>query len=229
MATTPTPAAPLSDERRADLRQLATDAEAVCPSPWLYRPHQHDDWGCLRSQVRGSDDLSFLASFRAPHYGREAEDEHRAAKTDPYAPPARFAAAADPSTVLALLDEVEALKAQDEQSQWLIVKGLEHEAELIARAAKAEADAAALRLQVEEAKAKLAEQQAQKLELVKELLKAQDGQTTDMLTPDLLLSKYNLQAAECPDCGCSISTAGEFGCSCDVLAGSPLQEGKSHE
>ncbi len=53
------------------------------PTPWAYRPREHDDWGWLRGP---SGELAAVAKGAAD----SDWDAHRRADTDPYGPNAAF-------------------------------------------------------------------------------------------------------------------------------------------
>jgi hypothetical protein len=46
--------------------------------PWVYRPHEYDDWGWIR------DSDTDLAACARGDKGDKSHDQHRTDKTDPY-------------------------------------------------------------------------------------------------------------------------------------------------
>lgn len=76
--------------------------------PWLYRPVEHDDWGCVRSA-----DGWPIVRPTIPRWSLTDDDlgEHRRAKTDPVEAIARFLAEA-PEIVEGLVAEIERLRAR---------------------------------------------------------------------------------------------------------------------
>jgi hypothetical protein len=66
------------------------------PGPWLYRPHEYDDWGYVRCQP---DDVlkmgGIICQARDPAVSDEEQlNEHRRNGTDPWAANAHLIAAA---------------------------------------------------------------------------------------------------------------------------------------
>lgn len=55
------------------------------PTPWAYRPNEHDDWGWIRDA-----DGNLAATARDGRVWSEDFDRYREAKTDPYEPNAAF-------------------------------------------------------------------------------------------------------------------------------------------
>lgn len=88
----------------AALRELLGKATK---GPWLYRPHQYDDWGVVRAEY----ELGWIVLQASA--GRRLTDEeaaqHRAAKTDPYGPNAQLIIAMH-AALPALLDEVDRMR-----------------------------------------------------------------------------------------------------------------------
>lgn len=222
----------LSAEQKADLRQKA---QYATPGPWV-----------LGKWSRGEE--SGLLVCPTTH-GAPICRFDRMGRPDKDAADCGYILAAQPTTVLSLLDENAALAAQvaaarldheyeqqvRQQTEQAMMKlaeqvaGLKQElglttihAETTAgHLATCESALAERDKTIAGLKQELAEQEKEKLELVKELLLAQDGRTTNLLTAELLTTKYKLGAVECPDCGSAVSLAGEFGCSCDALAFTP--------
>lgn len=56
------------------------------PTPWLYRPREHDDWGFIRGP---EDELVAIATWR-PYHNEDSLSAHRKNKTDPALPNAAF-------------------------------------------------------------------------------------------------------------------------------------------
>lgn len=64
------------------------------PGPWLYRPNEFDDWGCVRGGDCGDGLLGLICHTRYPHYSEDELAEHRRNKTDPWFANANLIAAA---------------------------------------------------------------------------------------------------------------------------------------
>lgn len=62
------------------------------PTPWEYRPWEHDDWGWIRGPKEPGEDIGPLVALArsGQHETLETRDEHRAAGTDPYGANAAF-------------------------------------------------------------------------------------------------------------------------------------------
>lgn len=61
------------------------------PTPWIYRPCKHDDWGWIRRTREDGQPGDLVASARSGQYeSEEALDQHRRDKTDPYGANAAF-------------------------------------------------------------------------------------------------------------------------------------------
>ena len=108
-ALSSTPAIP--DELLADLKAKAL---AATPGPWHYRPDQYDDWGWVRGPVIDRTEVEGgpyqYAVARGMLGGSQPfgfENECRRQGVDPYGPNAQFIAAANPSTILSLIAEIE--------------------------------------------------------------------------------------------------------------------------
>lgn len=93
---------------RDSLRNLASKA---APGPWFYRPVKHDDWGTVRCSPDAEGYSPFVANVRS---GSWTTDDEMAAHcrngTDPFGDNAKFIAACDPQTILALLNENDRLR-----------------------------------------------------------------------------------------------------------------------
>lgn len=90
-----------------DLRAMRARCDAATEGPWLYRPHEFDDWGMVR--ISHPSEPWVVATARA---GGPADlGEHRAAKTDPYRHNGEFIAHAR-ADMPRLLDAVEALTGE---------------------------------------------------------------------------------------------------------------------
>lgn len=86
-----------------DIRRAA---EAASKGERVYLSGPTDDWGV----VRGPNGV-WITVRQAP-YNDIVLNSHRAAGTDPWGSDARFIAAADPTTILSLLDQIDALTAE---------------------------------------------------------------------------------------------------------------------
>lgn len=86
---------------------LRSRLAALPRRPWLYRPVEHDDWGCVRSA-----DGWPIVRPTIPRWSLTEDDldEHRRAKTDPVETLARFFTEA-PEIIEALMAEIERLRA----------------------------------------------------------------------------------------------------------------------
>ena len=104
--TAPTTTAATPEE----LAAIRERANAATEGPWLYRPHQHDDWGTVR--ISDPEEPYFVA--RAQAGGPSDLDAHRKAKTDPYRHNGEFIAHAR-TDVPRLLDLIEAQRAEIER------------------------------------------------------------------------------------------------------------------
>lgn len=62
------------------------------PTPWLYRPHRHDDWGWIRGQSDDENPVGpILVQAKSGLYETQEQlDVHRTNKTDPHAANALF-------------------------------------------------------------------------------------------------------------------------------------------
>jgi hypothetical protein len=61
------------------------------PTPWVYRPHEHDDWGWIRGPKEGDFTGPIVAISRSnKNETSDSFDAHRAAGTDPYEANAAF-------------------------------------------------------------------------------------------------------------------------------------------
>lgn len=61
------------------------------PTPWKYRPHEHDDWGWIRGPKVGNFVGPIVAISRSSaQETSDSFDKHRAAGTDPYEANAAF-------------------------------------------------------------------------------------------------------------------------------------------
>tara|TARA_R110002020_G_scaffold466582_1_gene689222 strand:+ start:65 stop:661 length:597 start_codon:yes stop_codon:yes gene_type:complete len=138
------------------LREAAEAAEAIAPSPWLLRPDKHDDWGVIRQGVETEDGFRWVvAQVRASKddtFDQNVMAEHRRNGTDPHQEVADFIAAANPSTVLGLLDEIDHLnrmvKMSGKASMALAkstVEGVDEASELKAQIATLTAERDAMR------------------------------------------------------------------------------------
>lgn len=121
---TPLNAVPMPPSKREELKRLAA---AATPGPWAYRSQEFDDWGVVRGPLREDGHRFHLAKVTAPYASQEQMQAHREAKTDPYETNARYIAAVSPDVVLASLEYVEALEA-DNQAQAARLATLEAEA-----------------------------------------------------------------------------------------------------
>ncbi|MDB5584840.1 MAG: hypothetical protein JWR80_10016 [Bradyrhizobium sp.] len=75
------------------------------PTPWTYRPREHDDWGWIRDA-----DGNLAATARDGRVWSEHFDKYRDAGTDPYEPNAAFIVEAVNSHA-ALKSRIEELEA----------------------------------------------------------------------------------------------------------------------
>jgi hypothetical protein len=61
------------------------------PTPWVYRPHKHDDWGWIRGQPEDGETVGpIVATARGGSHNATDWDEHRRNKTDPFEPNAAY-------------------------------------------------------------------------------------------------------------------------------------------
>lgn len=62
------------------------------PTPWSYRPHEHDDWGWIRANPRDGETIGPLVAITrsAKRETSEHWEEHRRNGTDPFQPNAAF-------------------------------------------------------------------------------------------------------------------------------------------
>lgn len=96
-----------------ELRKLA---EAATPGPWLYRPDNIDDWGWVRTSHEEDGFKPLVAeALRGSMKDNSDFDEHRRNKTDPYYHNAAYIAAANPKTILELLDRIAELEGAEQR------------------------------------------------------------------------------------------------------------------
>jgi hypothetical protein len=90
-----------------DLEELKRLAEAAGGGEWFYRPGDLDDWG----DVRDANAFRICQARDPRKLGRAVEAFAREMRTDPWEAPARHIAAANPATILSLIERVERAEA----------------------------------------------------------------------------------------------------------------------
>ena len=87
-------------------------AEKATPGERFYRPHHHDDWGCVKLASG-----EWLLRISTSRFEDTTLDAHRRFKTDPCEADGLFAAACHPAFVLGLIQEVERLRDLHERTE----------------------------------------------------------------------------------------------------------------
>jgi hypothetical protein len=99
-----------------ELKRLAEAADKVAPSPWLVRPQEYDDWGIIRQSEKSDAGFQPIVAkvLASPddRLDQDAMSAHRSNGTDPYEAVSQHIAAANPSAILSLIEEVEGLRGE---------------------------------------------------------------------------------------------------------------------
>lgn len=98
----------MPETRRQERENPMTDTPAHTPGPWVYRPHDHDDWGIVRVTADESRYGFVICQARNPDVIGDSLDAYRKSGGDPYEANARLIAAAPAllDALRGLLDEI---------------------------------------------------------------------------------------------------------------------------
>ncbi len=88
------------------------------PGPWVYRPHQFDDWGYVRAQKHNDGFYSFICQAKDPRVTEDDENAARKNMVDPWEANARLIAAA-PELLEALVDAFNAFEFEQDRQDFL--------------------------------------------------------------------------------------------------------------
>lgn len=101
---------------KSRLEEILAGCEGVTPGPWGYRPEKYDDWGFVRAPSPDSLPGELVAVIKKHDYvGDDELSRHRVARTDPAATDGQHVARLDPATVVAIVTELLAARANVEE------------------------------------------------------------------------------------------------------------------
>ena len=221
----PTTPAPLPPTREA-LAILKRKAEAATPGEWQHHALLLEP-ADLAQLAKHNDQAAVGLRIDMPSGPRRVVALCGPLDDKPSRATAVFIAAANPAAILSLLAALDAQTAQVLHSNTLLARLTKDALAWISRAVQAEAALAARTAELQQARAELDAVEPERLRLIQELIRAQSGHTTDLLTAEVLTDKYGLPAIECPECAEPVSLAGHFGCPCALTPPAPAGPGEA--